>query len=99
MVGLLTIRQKLKVLLRMESLIPFFRGLFQILQVLSAIVLIILVLIHSPKGGGDGIGGIGGTAQIFSSQKGAEAALNKITAYTAGIFYVVCFILGYYLGY
>ncbi|HEY9687287.1 MAG TPA: preprotein translocase subunit SecG [Coleofasciculaceae cyanobacterium] len=81
----------------MESLIPAVRLILQILQVSSAVVLIFLVLIHSPKG--DGIGGIGGTAQIFASQKGAEAALNKITAYVAGAFYVVSFVLGYYLGY
>jgi len=57
----------------------------------------VLVLIHSPKG--EGIGGIGSAAQIFSSQKGAEAALNKITAITAGSFYVISFVLGYYLGF
>jgi preprotein translocase subunit SecG len=78
----------------MESLIPFIRGFLQVLQVLSAFLLIILVLIHSPKG--EGIGGIGSAAQIFASQKGAESALNKITAYTAGVFYVVSFVLGYY---
>jgi preprotein translocase subunit SecG len=81
----------------MESLIPFLRGLLQIIQCISAFTLIVLVLIHSPKG--EGIGGIGGAAQIFSSQKGAEAALNKITAYVAGVFYVVSFVLGYYLGF
>jgi preprotein translocase subunit SecG len=81
----------------MESIIPFLRTALQILQILCAFVLIILVLIHSPKG--DGIGSIGGSAQLFSSQKGAEAALNKITAYTAGAFYVISFALGYYLGY
>lgn len=81
----------------METLIPFLRGFLQIAQVISCLVLIVLVLIHSPKG--DGIGGIGGNAQLFSSQKGAEAALNKITAYTAGAFYVISFVLGYYLGF
>lgn len=81
----------------MESLIPAIRIILQVLQILSAVVLIGLVLIHSPKG--DGIGGIGSAAQIFSSQKGAEAALNKITAYVAGTFYVVSFVLGYYFGF
>jgi preprotein translocase subunit SecG len=81
----------------MESMIPFIRGFLQIVQVLSSFVLIVLVLIHSPKG--EGIGGVGGAAQIFSSQKGAEAALNKITAYTAGSFYVISFVLGYYFGF
>lgn len=81
----------------MESMIPFIRVVLQILQVVSAFVLIVLVLIHSPKG--EGIGGIGSAAQIFSSQKGAEAALNKITAYVAGSFYVISFVLGYYFGF
>ena len=66
----------------------------QALQIVSALALMLLVLLHSPKG--DGIGAIGGTAQLFSSQKGAEAALNKITAWTTGIFFATSFILGYY---
>ncbi|HEY9746980.1 MAG TPA: preprotein translocase subunit SecG [Oculatellaceae cyanobacterium] len=77
------------------DLLAVVRVLLQIVQVLSALMLIALVLIHSPKG--DGIGAIGGTAQLFSSQKGAEAALNRITAWTAGVFYVVSFVLGHYL--
>ncbi|MGB3402020.1 MAG: preprotein translocase subunit SecG [Microcoleaceae cyanobacterium] len=44
---------------------------------LSALGLIILVLLHSPKG--DGLGGIGGQAQLFSSAKSAETTLNRIT--------------------
>jgi len=39
-----------------------------ILQIISAIFSIILVLLHSPKG--DGIAGIGGASQLFTSQKG-----------------------------
>jgi preprotein translocase subunit SecG len=44
---------------------------------LSALGLIILVLLHSPKG--DGLGGIGGQAQLFSSTKSAETTLNRVT--------------------
>ncbi|MDZ7958200.1 MAG: preprotein translocase subunit SecG [Aulosira sp. DedQUE10] len=44
---------------------------------LSAVGLIVLVLLHSPKG--DGIGAIGGQAQLFSSTKSAENTLNRIT--------------------
>ncbi len=44
---------------------------------LSALGLIILVLLHSPKG--DGLGGIGGQAQLFSSAKSAETTLNRVT--------------------
>jgi preprotein translocase subunit SecG len=67
----------------------------QVLQALSAVMLIFLVLIHSPKG--DGIGSIGSATQLFSSQKGAEATLNNITMWAAGIFFASSFILGYYL--
>lgn len=43
----------------------------------SAIGLIVLVLLHSPKG--DGLGGIGGQAQLFTSAKSAETTLNRVT--------------------
>ncbi|NEO87707.1 MAG: preprotein translocase subunit SecG [Spirulina sp. SIO3F2] len=52
----------------------------QILQTvwgLSALLLIVLVMLHSPKG--DGIGGIGGQAQLFTSTKSAETTLNRVT--------------------
>lgn len=64
-----------------------------LLQIISSIMLIILILLHSPKG--DGIAGIGGASQIFSSQKSAEKGLNKITAIFAGIFVVCTFLLGF----
>ena len=43
----------------------------------SAAGLIVLVLLHSPKG--DGLGGLGGQAQLFTSTKSAEATLNRVT--------------------
>ncbi len=49
----------------------------ELIWLFSAISLIILVLLHSPKG--DGIGGIGGQAQLFTSAKSAETTLNRIT--------------------
>lgn len=49
----------------------------QIIWGLSAIGLVVFVLLHSPKG--DGIGGIGGQAQLFTSAKSAETTLNRIT--------------------
>ena len=49
----------------------------KIIWALSAFFLIVLVLLHSPKG--DGIGGIGGQAQLFTSSKSAEKTLNQIT--------------------
>ena len=62
-------------------------------QVISAFLLIALILMHSPKG--DGIAGIGGAAQVFSSQKSAEKGLNKLTCIIAGIFTVCVFLLGF----
>lgn len=70
------------------------RLLLQIAQIASAVVMIILVLLHSPKG--DGLGAIGGAAQVFSSQQGAESALTKMTGWSAFTFFATSFILGYY---
>ena len=64
-----------------------------IVQIVSAILLIILILVHSPKG--DGSAGMGGASQVFSSQKSAEAGLNKLTAYVALIFAVCTLLLGF----
>ena len=51
--------------------------LAEIIWVISALGIIVFVLLHSPKG--DGIGGIGGQAQLFTSTKSAEITLNRIT--------------------
>ncbi|MGQ4648401.1 preprotein translocase subunit SecG [Lyngbya aestuarii] len=56
----------------------------QVIWAISALGLVILVLLHSPKG--DGIGGIGGQAQLFTSAKSAETALNRVTWALAIIF-------------
>lgn len=68
-------------------------GFFQIIQILSGALLILFVLLHSPKG--DGLAAIGGASQLFSSQKGAEATLDKITAVLAGTFVIVSILLGF----
>jgi preprotein translocase subunit SecG len=52
-------------------------NIVEIIWSLSAIGLIVLVLLHSPKG--DGLGGLGGQAQLFTSTKSAETTLNRIT--------------------
>ncbi|OLP18658.1 preprotein translocase subunit SecG [Leptolyngbya sp. 'hensonii'] len=57
----------------------------------SALGLIILVLLHSPKG--DGIGGIGGQAQLFTSTRSAETNLNRITWILAVLFIGLTIIL------
>ena len=52
-------------------------NIVEAIWVISAVGLTVLVLLHSPKG--DGIGAIGGQAQLFSSTKSAETTLNRIT--------------------
>ncbi|MGQ9869930.1 preprotein translocase subunit SecG [Leptodesmis sp.] len=54
------------------------------LWLISAVGLIILVLLHSPKG--DGLGGLGGQAQLFTSTKSAELTLNRVTWVLTTIF-------------
>ena len=53
------------------------QSIVQIVWAISGVLLTVFVLLHSPKG--DGIGGIGGQAQLFTSTKSAEKALNRIT--------------------
>lgn len=64
-----------------------------VLQFITAFLIILLVLMHSPKG--DGIGGMGGTSHLFSSQKSAEAGLNKLTFILTIIFVLCTFLLGF----
>ncbi|MEA5469960.1 preprotein translocase subunit SecG [Spirulina sp. 06S082] len=69
----------------------------QLVWALSALFLIILVLLHSPKG--DGIGGIGGQAQLFTSTKSAELTLNRVTWMLSIIFMSLTVVLaGGWLG-
>lgn len=49
----------------------------QFIWAASALGVIVLVLLHSPKG--DGLGGLGGQAQLFTSTKSAETTLNRVT--------------------
>jgi preprotein translocase subunit SecG len=51
--------------------------LLKIIWTLAAIGLTVLVLLHSPKG--DGLGALGGQAQLFTSTKSAETTLNRVT--------------------
>jgi preprotein translocase subunit SecG len=52
-------------------------NIIEIIWCVSAFGVIAMVMLHSPKG--DGIGGIGGQAQLFSSTKSAESNLNRVT--------------------
>lgn len=51
--------------------------LAEIIWAVAGSLLVVLVLLHSPKG--DGLGGIGGQAQLFTSAKSAEKTLSQIT--------------------
>jgi preprotein translocase subunit SecG len=52
--------------------------ILRIVWAATAFFLTVLVMLHSPKGDA-GIGGIGGQAQLFTSNKSAENTLNRIT--------------------
>jgi preprotein translocase subunit SecG len=65
---------------------------FEFLWSASAVLLVILVLLHSPKG--DGLAGIGGQAQLFSSSKSAEQNLNRLTWTVATLFLSISVVLG-----
>ncbi len=61
------------------------------LQLVLSLALIAAILIHPAKG--MGMGAMGGSAQIFGSQKGAETGLNKITGGLAVCWAVVAILL------
>lgn len=64
-----------------------------IVELVSGIALVAAILLHSPKG--EGLGGIGGQARIFTPpQKGMEAGLDKITYILAAVFFTVVTVLG-----
>jgi preprotein translocase subunit SecG len=65
--------------------------LLRIIWITSAALLTVLVLLHSPKG--DGLAGIGGQAQLFSSAKSAEKTLNQITWTLSSVFVGLAVIL------
>lgn len=65
--------------------------LVSIIWTVSAVFLVVLVLLHSPKG--DGIGGIGGQAQLFTSTKSAEKTLNRVTWASSIVFMALTIIL------
>ncbi len=49
----------------------------KIIWAIAAVGVCVLVLLHSPKG--DGLGALGGQAQLFTSTKSAEETLNRAT--------------------
>lgn len=64
-----------------------------IIEVIVSTALILLILLHAPKG--EGLGGIGGTATLFSGKRGAEAGLDRLTWIFAFIFMGICVLLGF----
>lgn len=65
--------------------------LLLIIEFVSAVMIIGAVLLHSPKG--EGLGGLGGQARMYSSSRGMEAGLNKFTAIAAAAFILSATIL------
>jgi preprotein translocase subunit SecG len=64
-----------------------------IAEVLLSLCMIGMILLHSPKG--EGLGGIGGSATLFSGKRGAEAGLDRLTWIFALLFMAICVVLGF----
>ncbi len=64
-----------------------------ILEAVLGLTMVALILLHAPKG--DGIGGIGAGATVFTGKRGAEAGLDNLTWVISSAFMLVCFILGF----
>ncbi len=64
-----------------------------IVQALLGVIMVVLVLLHAPKG--EGMGGIGGSAMLFSGKRGAEAGIDRLTWIIVGLFMFICTILGF----
>ncbi len=62
------------------------------IEFISAIALTVAVLLHSAKG--EGLGGIGGQAKLYHSQKGLEDGLTRVTSIIATIFLITAGIFG-----
>lgn len=63
------------------------------IQLLSGVALTTLVLLHAAKG--EGLGGIGGSASLFTGPSQAEAGLDKITWVAAGLFIFASALIGW----
>ena len=67
--------------------------LLMVLEAVLGLFLVVLVLLHAPKG--EGMGGIGGGATLFTGKRDAEAGLDRVTWICAGLFMFVCLLLGF----
>lgn len=61
------------------------------LQLFLSLALIVAIIIHPAKG--MGLGSMGGSAQIFGSQKGAETGLNRMTAAIVFLWFLTAILL------
>jgi preprotein translocase subunit SecG len=64
-----------------------------VLEAILGLMMVGLILLHAPKG--EGMGGIGSGATLFSGKRGAEAGLDRLTWGVCISFMVVCFLLGF----
>ncbi len=67
--------------------------LLLILETLLGLAMVGLILLHAPIG--EGLGGIGAGATVFTGKRGAEQGLDNLTWVISGSFMLVCFILGF----
>ena len=63
------------------------------LQIISGVALTSLILLHSAKG--EGLGGIGGSASLFTGPSQAEAGLDRITWAAASVFIFTSALVGW----
>ena len=63
------------------------------IQIISGIALTVLILLHAAKG--EGLGGIGGSASLFTGPSQAEAGLDKITWAAAAVFIFSSALIGW----
>jgi preprotein translocase subunit SecG len=61
--------------------------------VIVAIFLILLIILHAPKA--EGMGGIGGSAVMFSGKRDADAGLDRVTWIVTTVFMLLCLVLGF----
>ena len=65
----------------------------RVAQAVLGLIMILLVLLHAPKG--EGMGGIGGTATMFTGRRGAEGGLDKLTWGIFLLFLILCVLSGF----
>ncbi len=62
-------------------------------EAVLGLAMVALIRLHQPKG--EGMGGIGSGATMFSGKRGAEAGLDRLTWTIVISFMVVCTLLGF----